>query len=81
MNNKKLENELYYNWISNIEFKSELTKKVKICKAKRFETQKQIAELLHLSLTKIKQIENGTCKDFNAILAYINYFDYTLKII
>ena len=80
MDNKKLENELFYKWIDNQKFKSELTNKVKICKAKRFETQSQLAELLHISLTKIKQIENGRCKDFNAILAYINYFGYTLNI-
>jgi predicted XRE-type DNA-binding protein len=69
-----LENELYFNWIDDLELRSQLTSKVKLSKAKRKQSQKEISELLEISLTKIKEIEKGTCKDFNSINNYINYF-------
>ena len=75
---KKTESELFFDWIDDIKLKSELTYLVKKAKAKRQETQKEIAETIRTSLTKIKQIENGSCKDFNAINNYINYFSETL---
>lgn len=71
---KELENQLYFSWISSNKLRNRLTKRVKNSKLKRRETQKEVANTLHISLTKIKEIENGTCKDFNAINNYINYF-------
>jgi len=78
MKRKKTESELFFDWIDDIKLKSELTYLVKKAKAKRQETQKEIAETIRTSLTKIKQIENGSCKDFNAINNYINYFSESL---
>lgn len=75
--NKKSENQLFFSWIHDIELKTQLTKCVKNAKQKRFETQKEVSNILEISLTKIKEIENGTCKDFNAINNYINYFGLT----
>lgn len=75
---EKLENELFFNWIDHKKFRIELTKKVQRSKTKRLETQKEVASILEIPLTKIKQIENGTCKDFNAINNYINYFSNSL---
>lgn len=71
---KKLENQLYFNWIDDLELKTQLTINTKLAKNKRTETQKQVSEVLEISLTKIKEIEKGTCKDFNAINNYLNYF-------
>lgn len=70
--------ELYYDWIDDIELRYELTKKVKDCKDRRFESQKEISSTLDIALTKIKQIENGSCKDFNAINNYVNYLKVNL---
>ena len=72
---KKLENQLFFKWIDDLELKNQLTIKVNLSKEKREETQKYVAEMLNISLTKIKEIENGTCKDFNAINNYLNYFE------
>ncbi|QIG62299.1 hypothetical protein [Tenacibaculum phage JQ] len=68
-------NQEYYTYINDLEFRRVLTEKVKKSKAKRQETQAEVSKWLEIPLTKIKQIENGTCKDINAILNYINYFD------
>ena len=65
--------ELYYNWIDELELKIRLTEKVKLIKSRRKESQKEISKWTDIPLTKIKQIENGTCVDFNAINNYINY--------
>ena len=72
-NIKELETELYFNWIDDLEFKTELTNKVKLIKSRRLESQKEISKWTNIPLTKIKQIENGSCVDFNAINNYINY--------
>lgn len=71
---KQFENELYFEWIDDKHFRSELTKRIKSIVKNRIETQNDINTTLGISLTKIKQIEKGTCKDFNAINNYINYF-------
>lgn len=73
-----MKNELFYNWIDDLELKNQLTIKTKLSKEKRVETQKEVSEILNISLTKIKEIENGRCKDFNAINNYINYFGESL---
>ena len=73
MKSQEFESELYFNWIDDLEFKTELTNKVKLIKSSRFESQKEISKWTDIPLTKIKQIENGTCVDFNAINNYINY--------
>ena len=73
MNPKELKTELYFNWISEWELRSELTSKVKLIKSRRLESQKEISKWTDIPLTKIKQIENGSCVDFNAINNYINY--------
>lgn len=69
-----MESQLFFNWIDDLELKKQLTIKTKLSKDKRVETQKEVSKILNISLTKIKEIENGTCKDFNAINNYINYF-------
>lgn len=73
-----MENQLFYNWIDDLELKNQLTIKTKLSKEKRTETQKEVSEILNIPLTKIKEIENGKCKDFNAINNYINYFGESL---
>ncbi len=71
-----MKNELFFNWITDKRVKSQLS----ICvqnstiKRKKGLTQSQISKELGTNLSKIKQIENGTCKDFNAINNYANYF-------
>jgi hypothetical protein len=37
-------------------------------------SQKVISEIIGVSLTKIKEVENGTAKDINGILAYLDFF-------
>ena len=76
MNNKNkcLENQLFFNWIDDIELRSKLTYRVNFAKEKRSETQLELSNILRISLTKIKEIEKGSCKDFNAINNYLNYF-------
>lgn len=75
---EKPENKLFFNWIDHVKFKSELTRRVKKSKTIRVETQAELATTLEIPLTKIKQIENGSCKDFNAINNYLNYFSNSL---
>lgn len=69
-----MKTQLFFNWIDDIELKTQLTIKACNAKKKRKETQKEVSETLEISLTKIKEIEKGTCKDFNAINNYLNYF-------
>ena len=76
-NTECLEYQLYFKWIDDIELKTQLTEKVITCKEKRFETQKEISIMINISLTKVKEIEKGTCKDFNAINKYLNYLNET----
>ena len=75
MKDKKFENELFFEWIDNLEFKTKLSELVIEAKTRRknSETQKQIAFVLDIPLTKIKQIENGTSKDINAIVNYLAF--------
>ena len=75
MNNKKPENELFFEWIDNIEFRNKLSELLIEAKTRRknSETQKQVAFVLDIPLTKIKQIENGTSKDINAIVNYLAF--------
>lgn len=73
-----MKTQLYFNWIDNIEFKTQLTYCVKNAKEKRKESQSLLSKKLAISLTKIKEIEKGTCVDFNAINNYINYFGESL---
>jgi predicted XRE-type DNA-binding protein len=74
----QLENQLYFNWIDDRELKTQLSIKVTNAKNKRTESQKEVSKTLEISLTKIKEIEKGTCKDFNAINNYLNYFSESL---
>ena len=75
MNNKKFKNELFFEWIDNLEFRNKLSDLVIEAKTRRknSETQKQVAFVLDIPLTKIKQIENGTSKDINAIVNYLAF--------
>ena len=75
MNNKKPENELFFEWIDNLEFRNKLSELVIEAKTRRknSETQKLVAFVLDIPLTKIKQIENGTSKDINAIVNYLAF--------
>jgi predicted XRE-type DNA-binding protein len=69
-----LKNELYFKYIDDLKLKTQLTVNILNAKQKRNETQKEVSGILRISLTKIKEIEKGTCKDFNAINNYLNYF-------
>ena len=77
INIDKLESQLFYNWIDELELRSRLTFLIKEIKASRKETQSEISKWTGISLTKVKEIENGSCRDFNAINNYINYFGKT----
>ena len=74
MINKRLECQLFFKWIDDYELKTELTKRVIESKTSRNETQKEVSNWTGISLTKVKEIEKGTCKDFNSINNYLNYF-------
>lgn len=76
-----LETQLYFNWIDDLELKNQLTIRVKSAKSKRIYSQKWLSDVLNISLTKIKEIENGTCKDFNAINNYINFLGENMIIL
>lgn len=73
-NSKKSESQLFFSFIDDIELRTRLTFLVKEARLKRNETQNDITRWINVSLTKIKEIEKGTCKDFNAINNYLNYF-------
>lgn len=83
MNTKllELETQLYFNWIDDLELKNRLTIRVKSAKSKRMHSQKWLSDVLNISLTKIKEIEKGTCKDFNAINNYINFLGENMIIL
>jgi hypothetical protein len=80
MKNNKFENELFFDWIDDLELKNKLTYLVKesIKLRKREGSQQLVTDYLDISLTKVKQIENGTCVDFNAINNYINFYQHSL---
>ena len=77
----ELESQLYFNWIDDLELKNQLTIRVKAAKDKRTKSQDYISKILNISLTKIKEIENGSCKDINAINNYINFMGENLLFI
>jgi len=81
--NKEFENELFYDSFKTKKLRSELSKEAKTAIEIRKEntTQKDVADTLEIPLTKIKQVENGTCKDIDAILNYIGYLNYKSIII
>ena len=81
--NKQFESELFYPTFTTHRLRSELTKNVKIARKirKQNTTQSDLSKITGIPLTKVKQIENGTCKDIDAILCYISYLDFNLKII
>lgn len=74
ISNDALESQLYFNWIDDIKLRTQLTNNVKSSKIKRQESQLEVSKWVNISLTKIKEIEKGVCKDFNAINNYCNYF-------
>lgn len=73
MNGKSNESELFFSFLNDKRLRTELTEIVKDCKSKRNQTQKNVSEFIGTPFTKIKQVENGTCKDINAINNYIAY--------
>ena len=77
----ELEYQLYFPFIDDIELRNQLTIRVKAAKSKRMQSQKWLSDVLEISLTKIKEIENGTCKDFNAINNYINFLGENMIIL
>lgn len=77
---ERLENQPEFRWIDDVRLRSQLWVKVQASKALRSETQKELSSVLHISLTKIKEIEKGKCKDFNATNNYINYFGVGLDV-
>ena len=74
----RLENELFFKSIDCIQFRNELTTRVINAKAKRKISQQRLSDILEISLTKVKQIENGSCVDINAIINYINFLGENL---
>ena len=76
----ELKSQLFFNWIDDKELRTQLTKIVNQAKQKREQTQKSLSIILNISETKIKEIEKGTCKDFNAINNYINFYNQTLNL-
>ena len=77
----ELESQLFFSWIDDLELRNQLTIRVKSAKEKREQTQKWLSDILDISITKIKEIENGTCKDFNAINNYINFLGENMIIL
>ena len=73
MKREEFESELLFEWIDDLELRTKLSNSVKCIKNTRKERQKDISDSTGIPLTKVKQIENGSCKDFNAINNYINY--------
>ncbi|WP_271407435.1 hypothetical protein [Tenacibaculum soleae] len=74
MKKEESTSQLYFSFLDCERLRSQLTINVKKSVAKRKESQKVVSETLQIALTKIKEIEKGTCKDFNAINNYLNYF-------
>ena len=74
MSNSEFESEIFFNWIDDMQFRTKLSLLVRNAKDKRTESQEELSKWINVSQTKIKQIENGTCVDFNAINNYLNYF-------
>ena len=58
-----------FSFIDDLELRFQLYENIQRAKTnrKKGETQKEVSQILNISLTKIKEIENGTCKDFNSI--------------
>ncbi len=81
--NEWSESELFFTKFKTFQLRSELTKQVKeaIKIRKEKTTQQDVAETIGIPLTKIKQVENGTCKDIDAILNYIKFLDFKLIIV
>ena len=81
--NKEFESELFYDGFKTKKLRSELSREAKTAISIRKEntTQKDVADTLGIALTKVKQIENGTCKDIDAILSYISYLNHKSIII
>ena len=75
-----MESELFFKWLSDIRLRNELDLCVRLSKKRRKEslTQHDVADILNISLTKIKQIENGTCVEFNSINNYKNFFKFSI---
>jgi len=78
MSNSEFESEIFFNWIDDMQFRTKLSLLVRNAKDKRTESQEELSKWINVSQTKIKQIENGTCVDFNAINNYLNYFGESL---
>ena len=70
---KPTEYNTFFPWLDDTELRTQLIENVLRAKERRTETQKEVSKWVNISLTKIKEIENGSCKDFNAINNYINY--------
>ena len=69
----ELSSQLYYPFFKCMRLRGELTPLVTKAKDKRVMSQKNISEIIGVSLTKIKEVENGTAKDINGILAYLDF--------
>ena len=52
----------FYPWIDDTELRNQLIENVLRAKERRKETQKEVGNTIRVSLTKVKEIENGTCK-------------------
>lgn len=73
MTSEKLKFKPLQNICDDERLRNELWYRVRKAKSKRFETQKEVSRWIGCSLTKIKEIENGSIKDFNTLNNYLNY--------
>ena len=81
---QKLKSQPFFNFIVIESLRSQLEETVKLATSIRKRektTQQEVSEIIKYSLTKVKEIEKGTCKDINAIINYIKFFLSETKII
>lgn len=74
---QELDSQLFYPMLKNIKLRTRLQKLVIEAREERnktTETQKDVAKWVEISLTKVKEIENGTCKDICAVFHYLGWF-------
>ena len=69
----ELSSQLFYPFFKCRELRGQLTPLVKKAKLKRVMSQRSVSEIIGVSLTKIKEVENGTAKDINGILDYLDF--------
>lgn len=71
---KRLESQPFFTWIDDGELRNQLSIRLIKAKKRRKEafTQMEVSHYIQCPLTKVKEIEAGKTKDFNAINNYLN---------